>query len=203
MSKPFTVPNNTSGAPGFSANFFIGQVPLGQESNKVFADKWADRVQVRIVGADTPEGTLLHDNDLRTATVLKPTSQGNFNRGSTGIVGGEWVIGIFVSGPPEYDALILGVLGRSDGKYQITREQQKEIGSTYFKAVNPWQGAIKPIGVTAGDKVNIASTRPLVPDEDEFKSSYAKGNPLGEGNPLTDPRDQEQIRLDTILANES
>ena len=41
MSKPFTVPNNTSGAPGFSANFFIGQVPLGQESNKVFVDKWA------------------------------------------------------------------------------------------------------------------------------------------------------------------
>ena len=173
MSKPFTVPNNTSGAPGFSANFFIGQVPLGQESNKVFADKWADRVQVRIVGADTPEGTLLHDDDLRTATVLKPTSQGNFNRGSTGLVGGEWVIGIFVSGPPEYDALILGVLGRSDGKYQITREQQKELGSTYFKAVNPWQGVIKPIGVSAGQVANPTTISPLVPDEDEFKSSYA------------------------------
>ena len=180
MSKPFTVPNNTSGAPGFSANFFIGQVPLGQESNKVFADKWADRVQVRIVGADTPEGTLLHDDDLRTATVLKPTSQGNFNRGSTGIVGGEWVIGIFVSGPPEYDALILGVLGRSDGKYQLTRGNQQEVsgsfanpteeslGSTYFMPVNPWQGAIKPIGVSAGNKVNIASTKPLVPDADEW-----------------------------------
>ena len=168
MSKPFTVPNNTSGAPGFSANFFIGQVPLGQESNKVFADKWADRVQVRIVGADTPEGTLLHDDDLRTATVLKPTSQGNFNRGSTGIVGGEWVIGIFVSGPPEYDALILGVLGRSDGKYQITREQQKELGSTYFKAVNPWQGAIKPISVSGGKVSPPSLIGPLVPDEDEW-----------------------------------
>ena len=34
--------------------------------------------------------------------------------------------------------------------------------------VNPWQGAIKPITVNAGEKVNIASTRPLVPDKKEF-----------------------------------
>ncbi len=34
--------------------------------------------------------------------------------------------------------------------------------------VNPWQGAIKPIGVSAGNKVNIASTKPLVPDADEW-----------------------------------
>ena len=30
----------------------------------------------------------------------------------------------------------------------------------------------------------------------------AKGNPLGLGNPLIDPKDKEQIRLDKILNNE-
>ena len=35
-----------------------------------------------------------------------------------------------------------------------------------------------------------------------FSNPNAKGNPLGLGNPLIDPKDKEQIRLDKILNNE-
>ena len=96
--------------PGFSTRFFIGQVPLNQLENRVNKEKrWGDRVQVRIIGVDPAEGELTHNNDLRTAMVIRPTSQGTFNRGSSGITGGEIVIGMFVSGPQEYDLNLINI----------------------------------------------------------------------------------------------
>ena len=86
--------------PGFFGinpqRWFIGQVPLNQVENKVSKVKWGDRVKVRIMGYHPKDGDILKDDDLPWAIVLKPTSQGSLNRGSTAIVGGEWVIGIFL-----------------------------------------------------------------------------------------------------------
>ena len=162
--------------PGFSTRFFIGQVPLNQLENRVNKEKrWGDRVQVRIIGVDPAEGELTHNNDLRTAMVIRPTSQGTFNRGSSGITGGEIVIGMFVSGPPEYDAVILGVLPRTDPRYQLTAAQIDQRGSTEFKIVNPYYSKIQPMSwnVKGGAKANN-TTQPTVPGQDLWDSWFSE-----------------------------
>lgn len=126
-----------------TAKWWIGQVPLGQDVNKKNASGWGDRVQVRILGSDPASGTQLHDRDLRWAMVLRPGSQGTLNRGSTGIIGGEWVIGIFLDDDKE-SCMILGVLGRTDPKYYVTYEEEVVSGSTEFKPTKLYWGSMQP-----------------------------------------------------------
>ena len=125
-----------------TARWFIGKVPLGQEINKTNLYKWGDRVQVRILGSDPASGRELNDQKLRWAMVLKPGSQGTLNQGSTGIIGGEWVIGIFLDDAKE-QLMIIGVLGRIDPKYYVTYEDQLQNGSDEFKPTKNYWGAMK------------------------------------------------------------
>lgn len=114
--------------------WWVGQVPSGQTDNKLDPKKWGDRVKVRIMGYH-PAGPLLPDSDLPWALVLKPTSQGNGNKGSTGVVGGEWVMGFFLDDDCQLP-IITGVLGRSNSNVDISANQQQSQGTTYFQNVN-------------------------------------------------------------------
>lgn len=133
--------------PGFfgknPTRFWIGQVPLNQVANKREGNRWGDRVQVRIVGYHPAEGTLLADKDLPWAIILRPTSQGNLNRGSTSLVGGEWVMGIFLDDNYE-KPLIIGVLGKNKDEFEVNEDLALTKKSTEFKTTYDYFGAIQP-----------------------------------------------------------
>lgn len=135
--------------PGFFGKsppkWFLGQVPLGQTANKEDPNGWGDRVKVRIVGYHPAEGSKLADKDLDWAIILRTTSNGTLNRMSTGITGGEWVIGIFINADLQKPLpLILGVLGKSDTKYEITSSEAEAKQSAEFKKTSNWYGNIQP-----------------------------------------------------------
>lgn len=119
--------------------WWIGQVPLNQTDNKTDPRKWGDRVKVRIVGYHPREGAFLSDDDLPWALISKPTSQGNLNKGSVSICGGEWVMGLFLDDDCE-QPMIMGILGRSVDSYEISLSDQNSQGSTEFKTVNIYSG---------------------------------------------------------------
>lgn len=113
---------------------FIGQIPLGQTDNKIDPSGWADRYQVRIQGYDPYEGSILSDSNLRWGIAVKPTSQGNGNKGSVGFVGGETVFGLW--DPDSQFTLILGSIARSNPAVEKTAQQQVSDGSLGFKLPN-------------------------------------------------------------------
>jgi hypothetical protein len=83
--------------------WFLGQVPPGQNQHKegiLWEDAHGDRVKVRIPGmhpmSSNDDATEVLDSELPWAIVAKPTTHGNANNQSTGIWGGEWVIGFFL-----------------------------------------------------------------------------------------------------------
>ena len=84
------------------------------------------------MGYHPAEGSILEDKDLPWAIVLRHTSHGSLNKMSTGIVGGEWVVGIFLDDDYE-KPMIIGVLGRTDPSYTITGSQIKNTKSSEFK----------------------------------------------------------------------
>ena len=133
--------------PGFFGKtppkWFLGQVPLGQTANKEDPNGWGDRVKVRIVGYHPAEGSKLADKDLDWAIILRTTSNGTLNRMSTGITGGEWVIGIFINTDLQKPLpLILGVLGRTDPKYEFTSSEAEKKKSSEFKKTLNWYGNV-------------------------------------------------------------
>ena len=124
-------------------SWFIGQVALNQVANKVDEGRWGDRVQVRILGLDPKTGAKLEDAKLRWALVLRPTSQGSLSMGSSGLVGGEWVMGIFLDEKFE-EPLILGSFSRTDLRYQVTENETKNLKSTEFMKTLDYFDAIQP-----------------------------------------------------------
>lgn len=84
--------------------WFLGQVPPGPKNQHLEGVLWkdthGDRVKVRIPGmhpmASSDDIAELPDSELPWAIVAKPTTHGNFNNQSSGIWGGEWVIGFFL-----------------------------------------------------------------------------------------------------------
>lgn len=124
---------------------FLGQVPLNTVANKREGNAWGDRAQVRVVGYHSPDGNVIEDKDLPWAIVLKPGSQGNLNRGSTGLVGGEWVVGFFLDdGGNKKNFMIIGILGKSIDEYEVTEDQAKEWKSTRFGRTYDFFGEIQP-----------------------------------------------------------
>ena len=87
----------------FGNKWFLGQVP--PESNQHYEgvewdDAHGDRVKVRIPGmhpmGSNDDAYELCNENLPWAIVAKPTTHGNRNHQSSGIWGGEWVIGFFM-----------------------------------------------------------------------------------------------------------
>ena len=165
--------------PGFQTNVWVGQVPMNQETNITHPKGWGDRVAVRIVGVDSKDGTDTPDADLPMATILKPTSQGNLSRGSVGIVGGEWVIGMYINGPPTLDRVIIGVLGRSDPRFEITDTMSHQMRSTEFKTIKAHtaESNTPPAHQTKGSGSVPGDGKPKnafpIPDTDEW-GDYTK-----------------------------
>lgn len=156
--------------PGFFGKnpprWWIGQVPLNQTLNKTDPNGWADRVKVRITGYHPSEGSLLEDKDLPWAIIIRPSTHGSLNRMSTGIVGGEWVIGIFIDDDFE-KPLILGVLGRSDPSYNISKTQVASQKSSGFQKTLNWFGSVTPqvYHIQAGPG---KSKKPTIPTAQDF-----------------------------------
>lgn len=86
-----------------SNKWFIGQIPPAKNQHTdgvVWSDHHGDRVKVRIPGmhpmSSNNDSKEVSDDELPWAIVAKPTTHGNRNFQSTGIWGGEWVIGVFL-----------------------------------------------------------------------------------------------------------
>ena len=87
-----------------NTKWFLGQVPPGPKNQHLEGTSWSDahgdRVKVRIPGmhpmSSNDDLCELPNSELPWAIVAKPTTSGNRNKQSTGIWGGEWVIGFFL-----------------------------------------------------------------------------------------------------------
>lgn len=105
-----------------------GQAAINQEEHDKdpeWEEIYSDRIKVRIYGYNPPSGADLDDNDLVWASIIRPTSQGFANYGSSGIFGGEFVTGYFWDGVPYID----GVLSKNVRGFDI---KQPKNGSTEF-----------------------------------------------------------------------
>ena len=156
---------------GKSPKFWIGQVPPFQTTNKTDANRWGDRVQVRIMGYHPAEGTKLPDSKLPWAVILRSTSHGSLNKVSTGIVGGETVFGFFLD--EKYtEPAILGVFARTGADVDITIDEASQAQSTGFKRIEPFHGTIQPSSFQLVGGEGSGSQQPVqLPTQDFFKKN--------------------------------
>ena len=129
--------------------WFLAQVATNQNET-VKEGKWedthGDRVKIRIPGKHPKSNDNLSDNDLPWAIVAKPTTHGNKNYISSGIWGGEWVIGFFMD-EGEQQPVITHVLGNNEQKKDTNK-------SDMLKRVNRYNSGMKQGNhqLTVGDK---------------------------------------------------
>jgi hypothetical protein len=153
------------GFVGYDYKWFIGQVPPSQLANKTEKGAWGDRVRIRIPGYHS-KGSEVTDDNLPWAIIAKPTSQGSYNYGSTGLSGGEWVIGFFLDEACQVP-VITSVLGASKVGNLTTLQEAKTNGTTGFKNVTRFN-----CGITAANhqtKGGSNPTAPAQPGKSEFK----------------------------------
>jgi hypothetical protein len=158
---------------GFVGNdykWFIGQVPPNQLANKTQKGAWGDRVRIRIPGYHS-QGPEVTDENLPWAIIAKPTSQGSYNYGSTGLAGGEWVIGFFLDESCQIP-VITAVLGATKLENLTTLEEAKEKGTTYLKNVTRYNFGIaaKIHQQPGGSK----PTAPALPTKEEVNKAVPK-----------------------------
>jgi hypothetical protein len=170
------------GFVGHNYKWFIGQVPPNQLANKKEKGAWGNRVKVRIQGYH-PAGPEVTDEKLPWALISKPTSQGSYNYGSTGLAGGEWVTGHFLDEACQIP-IITGVLGTNQIENLATLQEAKTAGTTYFKNVTRYN-----YGITAANHQTNGGSDPKAsakPTEKEVKKSVPENTdppinkPLGE-----------------------
>jgi len=121
---------------------FVAQVAPGQNEHvkgASWSDAFGSRVKIRIPGKH-PETSEIKDDDLPWAIVSKPTSQGHFDRGSTGIWGGEWVLCV-ASDYAGQDPIIIGSFGRAANMPEITASIN---GTTQYRDVSTYNGGLQP-----------------------------------------------------------
>ena len=170
--------------------FWVGQVPPYQDNSKDDPYKWGNRVKVRIVGVHPQSGATTPDSHLDYAMVPHPTSQGSFSRGSTGIIGGEMVFGMYMNreGDEWKDPIILGVFPRTLGVFDITAEEAQQNLSTEFKRIQPFWGDIQPQAWQIQGGPESTSQEPTVPTPAAFglssSSEFANTN-TPEAEPVT------------------
>lgn len=148
---------SNTGFVGHNYRWFIGQVPPVKnqyQCNIKWKDAWGDRVKVRIPGVH-PQDNTVKDDDLPWAIVAKPTSHGNFNGGSTGIMGGEWVLGFFLDDSNQVP-IITHVLGVNLVGNTADAERLKNLGSTWFQNISRYNGT----GLAAGNSEIVGGSKP-------------------------------------------
>ena len=145
--------------------WFLGQIPPCQNQHskpRIWEDVHGDRVKVRIPGmhpmSSNDDSTELLNSDLPWAIVAKPTTHGNRNAQSTGLWGGEWVIGFFMDEDCQIP-VITQVLGNNENYYEIL---QCENGTTLGKRVGRYNGGrTANVGeVSGGSKPNSSAQLP-------------------------------------------
>jgi len=120
---------------------FIAQVAPSQNEHTKDAswnDAFGDRVKIRIPSKH-PRSAEIRDENLPWAIVQKSTASGHFNRTSSGIWGGEWVIGEYLDEACQIP-IITGVLGRGSVEPEIVESIG---GTTDFKDVSAYSGGLK------------------------------------------------------------
>jgi hypothetical protein len=152
--------------------WFLGQVPPNQNQQikkASWSDSHGDRVKVRIPGMHPMSGnedsTEVEDSLLPWAIVAKPTTAGNRNFQSSGIWGGEWVIGFFLDEECQIP-VITQILGNNDSEYELIDSIN---GTTLGKRVSSYTG-----GIVSGPHRLIGAKSPkglLEISNKEFKDS--------------------------------
>jgi hypothetical protein len=127
---------------GYGYGVWIGQVAPNQTENDTEISGHGIRVRVRIFYSTLPDGEGTHslgteiaNADLPLAIVKLPTTHGNGNRLSSGIIGGETVMGFFLDSKGQIP-VIDGVLARSINENQITAQEAKI--TTYGKRLDSY-----------------------------------------------------------------
>jgi hypothetical protein len=168
------------GFAGHDYIWFIGQVPPNQIANKKEKGAWGNRVKIRIQGYH-PSGPEVTDENLPWAVIAKPTSQGSYNYGSTGLAGGEWVIGFFLDESCQIP-VITHVLGSNQIENLTTLEEAKSAGTTYFKNVTRYN-----YGITAANHQHKGGSKPKTPAQ-PTKEEVDKAVPENKDAPTSNPR---------------
>lgn len=148
---------SNTGFVGYNYRWFIGQVPPKKNQYQCdvkWKDAWGDRVKVRIPGIH-PQDNRIKDDDLPWAIVAKPTSQGNFNGGTSGIMGGEWVIGFFLDESNQIP-IITHVLGVNLVGNGADAQKLSSLGSTFFQHISRFSGT----GLSAGVSETTGGPKP-------------------------------------------
>ena len=153
--------------------FFTGQVAPKQEKNKRDLERLGSRVRVRIMGIHSPDGNINPDESLDYVHVVHSPHHGTLNMMSTGIIGGEFVIGMFLrmDGTTLKDPIIIGVLPKTFGnEVDITANEAVEKKSTEFKKLWPYWDYIKPQSYqTEGGQGDGSQSPVSLPKNDFFK----------------------------------
>jgi len=147
--------------------FFLGQVPPNW-TEYVRTLSWEDahnnRVKVRIPGKHS-KGPEILDKDLPWAIVSQSTSTGNRNGASSGLSGGEWVIGFYLD-EDEQLPVIIQVLGKNE--VSGAKIKASENGTTQFRDVSRFASFTAPSTMLKGGPPPKA---PAVPDKEDFEKA--------------------------------
>jgi hypothetical protein len=186
-----------SGFVGNDYKWFVGQVPPNQLANKTQKGAWGNRVRIRIPGYH-PSGPEVTDENLPWAIIAKPTSQGSYNYGSTGLAGGEWVTGYFLDGACQVP-IITHVLGSNQIENLTTLEEAKSAGTTYFKNVTRYN-----YGITAANHQQKGGSKPKAPAQ-PTKEEVDKAVPENTDAPIEKPITEsgQQKAVDEAKATEA
>lgn len=175
---------NYTGVAG-QDSWWIGQVAINQLGDKYYKDGW-DRVRVRILRIHSKSGTQNPDSKLQLAMVERPTTQGSFNRGSTGLSGGEWVRGYFMD---EYEQVpvIAAVLTRSVTNDLADLSSVKSKQSTEFKNVTAFNAGFgAPSHRVVGGPKPSAPAKPTKEEFSQAKESISAESQSDSNDPNSD-----------------
>lgn len=149
---------------------WVGQVAPNQTDNDTDINGHGIRVRVRILYSSLPDGKGTHsiggeiaNKDLPLAIVKLPTTHGNGNRLSSGIIGGETVMGFFLDSKGQIP-VIDGVLARTINENEVTA--QEATITTNGKRLDPYSQ--KRSNVPPSKRIGgIPPEKPATPTREE------------------------------------